>query len=76
MATLIRRYSIKDKHLLKRPSKTSLFKFLHDNQIGDSPRLKTPKTKDDSFPCDECTEPLPCNAETLEECKKKRGRET
>jgi hypothetical protein len=70
---LVRRYSVKDGHLLKRPTKTSLFRFLHDNQIADSPRLKTPKTKDENFPCDECTEPLPCDAENLEQCKKKRG---
>ena len=114
MVTLIRRYSTKDGHLLKRPTKTSLFKFLHSQQIGNSPRLKTPKkelcqdckqaevtceclecgkplcefcfnenhirgickdeTKEnENLPCDECTEPLPCDAENLEQCKKKRG---
>ena len=73
MATLIRRISKRDGHRLSHPYKTSLLRFLHSQQIADSPRLKTPKTKDENFPCDECTEPLPCDAENLEQCKKKRG---
>jgi hypothetical protein len=37
---LVRRYSTKDGHELKRPSKTSLYRFLHERQIGNTPRLK------------------------------------
>jgi len=73
---LVRRYSEKDGHQLKHPYKTSLFKFLHDNQISNSPRIQKPKKKlhqEDGPPCNECTESLPCDAENLEQCKKKRG---
>jgi hypothetical protein len=66
MVTLIRRYSTKDGHLLKRPTKTSLFKFLHSQQIGNSPRLKTPKKElcqdckqaEVTCECLECGKPL------------------
>jgi hypothetical protein len=45
MATLVRRISERDKHMLKRPTKTSLYKFLHEKQISNSPRLKTERPK-------------------------------